>query len=166
MALTFQNRAIINVPLLDATGSSAQIRFQVRLNSPIDGGIEDVVQAVLTTLPNILALTGGSARSMTISIPWADPTPPAPLAGSRIEKVGQWLINAAGGRTGTISIPSVRDTLVDAIGYIVRTNPAVQQFEQFLANYAVLSDGTDITGVVDAREVFKASGRRAPRLRR
>ena len=164
MALTFGNRAVITIPLLDATGSSAQIRLQVRV--PAIGDLEDVVTTIVNTLPNIVALTGGSARSMTVSLPWADPTPPAPLGGSRVEKIGQWLVNAAGGRTGTISIPSVRDTLVDAIGYIVRTNPAVQQFEQFLVSNAVLSDGTDITGIADAREVFKASGRRAPRLRR
>lgn len=164
MALTFGNRAVITIPLLDATGSSAQIRLNVRVGAIAD--LENVVTSIVNSLPNILALTGGSARSMTISLPWADPTPPAPLAGSRVEKVGQWLIGAAGGRTGTISIPSVRDTLLDGIGYVVRTIPAVQAFEQFLIDNAVLPDGADVTQVIDAREVFKSSGRRAPRLRR
>ena len=164
MALTFGNRAIITVPLLDATGSNAQIRLQVRV--PALSDLEEVITAITSNLPSIIALTGGSARSMTVSLPWADPTPPAPAAGSRVEKIGQWLVNAAGGRTGTISIPALRDAFVDAVGYINRAASAVQQFEQFLVSNAVLSDGTDITGIADAREVFKSSGRRAPRLRR
>lgn len=164
MALTFGRRATVTIPLLDATGSTAQIRLQVRVNALAD--LEDVTTTIVNNLNNILALTGGSARTMTISLPWSDPTPPAALAGSRVEKIGQWLVGAAGGRTGTISIPALRDTLVDAIGYVARTNPAVQAFETFLLNDVVLPDGTDITSVLDAREVFKSSGRRAPRLRR
>lgn len=164
MALTYQNRATITIPLLDATGSNAQIRIQLRVPQLSD--LESVVTALTTQLPNVLALTGGSARAMTVSLPWADPAPPAPAGGSRVERIGQWMVSAVGGRTGTISIPAVRDTLVDAVGYIIRTLPAVQAFENFLVEHAVLPDGTDITAVLDARETFRSSGRRAPRLRR
>lgn len=164
MALTYQGRVNVSVPVIDATGSTAQIRFTVALPNLEDA--ESVLNEIQTNINSILLLTGGAARSMTVSFPWADPTPSAPSPGSRVERLGQWLVSAGGRKTGLFTIPAIRDGFIDGIGYIIRSAAAVQALENFLTTRVMLTDGSDITGILDAREVFRASRRAAPRLRR
>lgn len=164
MALTFGGKAVVTIPVIDATGSVAQIRITFKVPNLND--IANTVTQIVNGVPSITALSGAVARNMTISLGWAEPNPVQPVSGSRVERIGQWLMGA-GQKAATLTIPAIRNELVDGVGYIIRTSPAVQAFETFLLNNssASNSEGIEFTEVLDAREVFKASGKRAPRLR-
>lgn len=164
MALTFNGKAVVTIPVIDATGSVAQIRLTFKVPNLND--IANTVTQIVGGVPAITALSGAVARNMTISLGWAENSPAQPASGSRVERIGQWLMSA-GQKTATIAIPSIRNELVDGVGYIIRSSPTVQAFETFLLanSSASNSEGIEFTEVLDAREVFRASGRRAPRLR-
>jgi phage tail protein X len=158
MALVFQNIATITIPLVDETGSSSQ--FQLNLQVANLAAIPSIISAVIAAVPGIEALSTASATGLSITLPYREDDVTPPGAGSRVERRGVWdLINVRGNRF-SISIPSIRTDVVDNNGYIIRSNPLVVAFEQYLtASSACDSRGVEIGGVVDAREVYRRSTR-------
>jgi phage tail protein X len=158
MALVFQNIATITIPLVDETGSSSQ--FQLNLRVANLAAIPSIISAVIGAVPGIEALSNASATGLSITLPYREDDVTPPGAGSRVERRGVWdLINVRGNRF-SISIPSIRTDLVDRNGYIIRSNPLVVAFEQYLtASSACDSRGVEVGGIVDAREVYRRSTR-------
>ena len=164
MALTFTNRARLTIPLVDATGSTAQFQINFRVLALTD--LPSVATAVVGGVPTIEALSGGSARGVTLSLQWREDDITSPAPESRVERVGRWDLINTEGRTFSVSIPAIRSSLVDTNGYIIRSNPLVAAFETFLLQSSACDDrGVEVGGVRDAREIYRASKRRAPRVR-
>jgi len=158
MALVFQNIATITIPLVDETGSSSQ--FQLNLQVANLAALPSIIGAIIGAVPAIEALSSASATGLSITLPYREDDVTPPSAGSRVERRGVWdLINVRGNRF-SLSIPSIRTDLVDRNGYIIRNNPLVVAFEQYLtASSACDSRGVEIGGIVDAREVYRRSTR-------
>jgi phage tail protein X len=158
MALVFQNIATITIPLVDETGSSSQ--FQLNLQVANLTALPSIISAVIGAVPGIEALSTASATGLSITLPYREDDVTPPRAGSRVERRGVWdLINVRGNRF-SISIPSIRTDVVDSNGYIIRSNPLVVAFEQYLTTSSACdSRGVEIGGIVDAREVYRRSTR-------
>ena len=164
MALAFTNRARLTIPLVDATGSNAQFQINFRVLALTD--LPSVAAAVVGGVPAIEALSGGSARGVTLSLQWREDDITSPAPDSRVERIGRWDLINTEGRTFSVSIPAIRSSLVDTNGYIIRSNPLVAAFETFLLQSSACDDrGVEVGGVRDAREIYRASKRRAPRVR-
>ena len=164
MALAFTDRAKLTIPLVDATGSTSQfqLNFQVQ---PLTS-LVSVVTAVIGGVPAIEALSGASARGVTLSLQWREDDITAPAADSRVERVGRWDLINTQGRTFSVSVPAIRSSVVDNNGYIIRSHPLVIAFETFLLQSSACDDrGVEVGGIRDAREIYRASKRRAPRVR-
>jgi hypothetical protein len=158
MALVFQNIATITIPLVDETGSSSQ--FQLNLQVADLAALPSIISAVIGAVPSIEALSTASATGLSITLPYREDDVTPPQAGSRVERRGIWdLINVRGNRF-SISIPSISTGLVDSNGYIIRSDPLVVAFEQYLTTSSACdSRGVEIGGIVDAREVYRRSTR-------
>lgn len=164
MALEFTNRAKLTIPLVDATGSTAQFQLNFRVQ-PL-ANLVSVVTAVIAGVPAIEALSGAAARGVTLSLQWREDDITSPATDSRVERVGRWDLINTQGRTFTVSIPAIKPSLVDTNGYITRSNPLISAFETFLLQSSACDDrGVEVGGVRDAREIYRASKGRAPRVR-
>lgn len=158
MALAPQGIMQVTIPLVDETGSNGQFVMNFQFNDPAD--IASVLAAVVAGVPSIQALSGASATGLTVSIPYRENNITPPNDGSRIERRGRWDLINTEGRRFSITIPAISPTLVTSLGYINRSDPRVVAFETFLmASAASDSRGVEIGGIVDAREVYRASTR-------
>lgn len=158
MALAIQGIMQVTIPLVDETGSNGQFVMNFQFNDP--GDIASVLAAVVAGVPSIQALSSASATGLTVSIPYREDniTPPEP--GSRIERRGRWDLINVEGRRFSITIPAIEPELVTNLGYINRSDPRVVAFETFLLGSAASdSRGVEVGGVVDAREIYRASTR-------
>lgn len=158
MALAIQGIMQVTIPLVDETGSNGQFVMNFQFNDPAD--IASVLAAVVAGVPAIQALSGASATGLTVSIPYRENNVTPPNAGSRIERRGRWDLINTEGRRFSITIPAISPTLVTNLGYINRSDPRVVAFETFLLGSAASdSRGVEIGGIIDAREVYRASTR-------
>ncbi len=158
MALAMQGIMQVTIPLVDETGSNGQFVMNFQFNDPAD--IASVLAAVVAGVPSIQALSGASATGLTVSIPYRENNVTPPNAGSRIERRGRWDLINTEGRRFSITIPAISPTLVTNLGYIDRSDPRVVAFETFLLGSAASdSRGVEIGGIIDAREVYRASTR-------
>lgn len=158
MALAMQGIMQVTIPMVDETGSNGQFVMNFQFDDPAD--IASVLAAVVAGVPAIQALSAASATGLTVSIPYREDniTPPEP--GSRIERRGRWDLINVEGRRFSITIPAIEPELVTNLGYINRSDPRVIAFETFLtASAASDSRGVEIGGIVDAREIYRASTR-------
>lgn len=165
MALVMQGVMQVTIPLVDETGSHGQFVMNFQFNDP--GDIASVLAAIVAGVPAIQALSGASATGLTVSIPYREDNVTAPDPGSRIERRGRWDLINTEGRRFSITIPAISPSLVDGLGYINRLDPRVIAFEAFLqGSSASDSRGVEIGGILDAREVFRASTRTSrPKIR-
>lgn len=158
MALVFTGIATITIPMVDETGSNSQVQINFAVSNFTV--LPSVISTVLAGIPGIEALSGAAATGLTLSLPFRedDVTPADP--GSRIERRGVWELINTQGRRFSISIPAIDPALVTSLGYIDRNNGLVQAFENFLlTSTACDSRGVEIGGIIDAREVYRASTR-------
>lgn len=165
MALVFQNVVSMTIPLVDETGSNSQVQMNFALGD--FASLPSLVAAVVAGVPAIEALSSASATGMTLSLPFREDDVTPPQAASRVERRGVWELINTQGRRFSISIPSIAQGFVDENGYIRRLLPQVIAFETFLTGSSACdSRGVEIGGIIDAREVFRASTRNSrPPLR-
>lgn len=167
MALAFQGVINVTIPMVDASGSVSQFQLNLALSPTNLATLPSLLATVVGGVPAIEAISGASARGLTISIPYREDDVTPPDAGSRVERVGRFDVINVNGQRFAINVPAIDPALVDNLGYINRSNPLVQAFETFLlTSSASDSRGVEIGGIIDAREVFRRSTRtRMPRIR-
>lgn len=165
--LAFQGVLQVTIPMVDASGSLSQFQMNFALSPTNLTTLPTVLATIVGGVPALEALSGASARGLTVSLPYRedDVTPPDP--GSRVERVGRFDLINTNGQRFAINIPAIDPALVDNLGYIDLNNPLVQAFTTFLFNSSASdSRGVEIGGILDARELFRRTTRtRAPRIR-
>lgn len=165
MALVYSGVITVTIPLTDITGSRSQFQMNFKADDPT--ALPSAIAAIVAGVPGIEALSGASASGLTLSIQYREDDVTTPDANSRVERRGRWdLINVNGNRF-YITVPAIDPTLVDSNGYINRSHALVTAFENFLLNSSACdSRGVEVGGIIDAREVYRASTRSsAPKIR-
>lgn len=165
MALAFQNIVQATIPMVDISGSRSQVQINFRVGAI--GDLASIIGVVVGGIPLIEALSRASATGLTLSLPYREDDVTPPQSDSRVERRGRWDLINTEGRRFFITIPAITPGVVNEQGYINRNDPRVVAFEQFLTvSTAADSRGIEIGGIVDAREIYRASTRTSrPRLR-
>jgi hypothetical protein len=110
--------------------------------------------------PLIEAATDCAIVSQSLTYAFHDPAHATPVAGSRVEEKGVVIMRAANGRASRVSIPAVKDSLLNVSGSIDRSNADfIALFAAILDASAVFcaADGSDLVGVDKAYQAFRHS---------
>lgn len=156
MAMSALPSAVLSFGLEDASGSPSKMQFHV----PFGTLASVVTTAAGLLVPLIVATTDCAIVSQSLTYAYHDPLHDLPVAGSRVEEKGTVIMRAANGRPSRITIPGIKDDLLNNSGSIDRTNSDfVALMEAILGTGAVFcaADGSDLVAVDKAYQAFRRS---------
>lgn len=158
--MAFQDRpsAQLTYVLRDQTGSRATIAFDV----PTSTLVAVAISAADALRPLLAALTGCTIISQALTYSQIDNAPPAPAAGSRVERKGvvQFLTDA--GKTVSYQIPGINQSLLTKSGAINEDQPAMQAFVNAVVAVDAIfcdSNGVDLSSYKGGYERYRRSTR-------
>jgi hypothetical protein len=159
MAWLEKPTAALTYVLLDETGSRSNMSLDVPESTLADAALT----AAGVLRPLIEALTDCAVVSYSLAYTSFDDAPPAPAAGSRVERKGVFQFRTATGKTATYQVPGIADALVEASGRIDDDAPAVAAFAGALTALDALftdSNGADLRSLKAAYERFRSTTKR------
>lgn len=159
MAWIEKPTASLTYVMLDESGSRATMSLDV----PEDTDADAALTAAGVLRPLIEALTDCAVLSYSLAYSSFDDAPPAPAAGSRVERKGVFQFRTSTGKTATYQIPGIADALVDASGRIDDDQAAVAAFTGALTALDALftdSNGADLRSLKAAYERFRSTTKR------
>lgn len=151
MALINRPTASMVFVLLDETGNYGRLRLSV----PYATLASVAILGADVLAPFIRALTGCTVVSYGIGYSKFDNQPPAPDAGSRVERKGVFVFNTAAGKKVKYEVPGVTPGIITPTGRIDEDLPQVVAFTgAMVAVDAVWSDsnGVDLISLSAAYE--------------
>lgn len=141
---------------VDASGTPGKIEF----TAPFATLASVVIAAGGLLGTDLAALTGMSLTTMSLTYGRFDDAPPAPVAKSRVENKGTFIFNCSNGLPFRVSIPAIRDGLVNDAGQIITSDLAVAAFVTSLTAAGAVfvnASGGDITSLKAAYQRFGRS---------
>lgn len=148
--------ASLTYKLRDESGSTASLALDVPQTTLADAAIT----AAGVLRPLIEAITDCTVVSYSLTYASYDTTPPAPAAGSRVERKGSFTFRTAAAKTVTYQVPGIATSLVEPTGLIDTSDAAVAAFAgALIAVDAIFSDsnGVDLSALISAYERFRRS---------
>lgn len=159
MAWQEKPSASLTYSLKDETGSNGVFSLDV----PADTLADVALTAAGAFRPFVEALTDCAVLSYTLSYSSFDDAPPAPAAGSRVEKKGTFVFRTAAGKTVTYQLPGIIQGAILGSGRIDDDNLAVASFVTAITEAGAIfcdSNGVDLTSLKAAYERYRSTSRR------
>jgi hypothetical protein len=165
MAWAEKPAASLTFVMLDETGSKGNLSFDVPESTLMDAAMT----AAAALRPLIEAITDCSVLSYSLTYSSFDDAPPAPAAGSRVERKGVFQFRTAAGKKVTYQVPGIIETAVLQSGRIDDDDLAIAAFTGALTALDAIfcdSNGSDLRSLAAAYEMYRGTTRgQAPRDR-
>lgn len=156
MAITTLPAIPVIYTVEDVTGSKSRVQTYL----PAATTLLDATTKAEATLALLRAVSGGAVTGYSITIGAVDPLAPAPAAGSRVEQKALFIFRTAAGKTAQVSIPAIKDSLVNSNGGITTANIDVAALvADLLGSGYCDSNGSDLAALVQDYEVFRSTTR-------
>lgn len=158
MALTNLPTAEVTLRQRDASGSEASYKIHI----PYATLASVAIAAIDILVAAVSLITGTVNLGYELTYAKKQNAPGTPTAGSRVENKGQFVWLLANGRTTQFNIPGIADAVLLPDGRIDPANVDIAAFVAAVTGVGAIfagADGSDITALDYARQMFRGTGK-------